>query len=310
MIDQNYIGCDVSKETLDFYDAKRGKHSRIANEAGAIGVYASGLEAGDFVVMEATGVYDRALRHGLAAAGVSFARCNPQHTYHHGKSGAARAKTDKHDAKMLAGYGAERRPKADPRPDEKIERLQALARRRDQLVEIRARQKMQLCDAFDEDVKADIQALIAALDDHIKRLQATIDAAVRASESTRRTWRLLVSAPGVATVTATALIAHLPELGQRSPKTIAALAGLAPFDAESGKSRRKARLGQGRTRVRRAMYMAALGAIRACQRFKDVYAQISARSGSRKLAIIAVARRLLVALNAMIRDQKEFEGTQ
>ena len=307
MLDYNYIGCDVSKATLDFFDPAQGKHCRIDNTPEAIAAHIAAFRHGrDFVVLEATGVYDRALRHGLSAADVCFARCNPQHTHHHARGGVKRAKTDKLDATMLADYGASRKPPASRKADEKIERLQALARRRDQLVEIRAKQKMLLVDAFDADVAGDIAAMIEDIDLRLKRLQSIIDAAIRDSESASRIWRSLVSAPGVSTVTALVLIAHMPELGDRSPKTIAALAGLAPFDNESGKTRRQAKIAHGRTRVRRAMYMAALGAIRGCQRFRDAYAAIAARSGSKKLAIIAVARKLLTVLNAMIRDQKKF----
>lgn len=307
MIDYNYIGCDVSKATLDFFDPAHGRHCRIANQPAAIAAHIATLRRGcDFVVMEATGVYDRVLRHALAEAGLSFARCNPQHTHHHARSGIRRAKTDRLDAAMLAEYGLSRRPAAAAKPDKKTERLQSLARRRDQLVEIRAKQKILLHDAFDADVANDVETLVEVLDERIARLQAIIDAAIQEDEATRQLWRLLTSAPGVSTVTALTLIAHMPELGDRSPKTIAALAGLAPFDSQSGKSKRKAATAPGRTRVRRAMYMAALGAIRANLRFKVAYAAIAARSGSKKLAVIAIARKLLVALNAIIRDQKSF----
>lgn len=307
MIDHNYIGCDVSKATLDFFNPAEGKHCRIANTSDAIAAHAAGFQPGrDFVVLEATGVYDRILRHALSAADIPFARCNPQQTHHHARSGVKRAKTDRLDAAMLADYGASRKPPEAPRPNEKMEHLQALARRRDQLIEIRAKQKTLLGDAFDADVANDIRTMIEDLNLRVKSLQKIIDAAICDSDSAKRAWRLLTSAPGVSTVTALVLIAYMPELGDRSPKTIAALAGLAPFDSESGKTRHKARIVSGRTRVRRAMYMAALGAIRACRRFSQAYAAIAARSGSKKLAIIAIARKLLVALNAMIRDQKEF----
>ncbi|MER9451910.1 transposase [Mesorhizobium sp. M0138] len=116
---------------------------------------------------------------------------------------------------------------------------------------------------------------------------------------------LMISVPGVSKITSFSL-AHLPELGQRSPKSIAALAGLAPFDNKSGKLNRRSQIQGGRSRVRRALYMAALGAIRACERFRTFYTAIAARSGSKKLAIIAVARKLLVVLNAIIRDKKAF----
>ena len=110
----------------------------------------------------------------------------------------------------------------------------------------------------------------------------------------------------VISVTALTLIAHMPELGHRSPKSIAALAGLAPIDNESGKQKRRSSIAPGRSRVRRALYMAALASIKACSRFKADYDAIAARSGAKKIAIIAVARKILVSLNAMIRDRKRF----
>lgn len=307
MIEQNWIGCDISKQTLDFFDAGRGLHWRIANAAQAIAEMAERLRPGvDFIVMEATGSYDRLLRHALAEAGIAFSRHNPQHTYHFSRSAARRAKTDRLDAVMLADYGRLHRPAPEPAPDEKRERLQALARRRDQLVEIRARQRRHRAEAFDGDVAADIEALITLLDQRIRALEAIIRKAIGEAGNVADDYAILVSAPGVANVTAITLIAHMPELGRRSPKSIAALAGLAPIDNESGKQKRRSSIAVGRPRVRCALYMAALASLKACSRFKAAYDAIAQRSGSRKIAIIAIARKLIVALNAMIRDQKRF----
>lgn len=307
MIMQNYIGCDVSKATLDFFDEASGRFRRIANEAEAIAAYAAALDAGrDFVVLEATGIYDRELRHALAKAGVAFARLNPAHSHHDAKARGTRAKTDRLDARLLSGYGRRHQPAADPAPCEKVERLQSLARRRDQLVELKARQKVHLSEAFDVDVATDIAELIAHLDTRIKKVEALIQAAIRDAGKAAADYNLMVTAPGVAVVTALTLIAHMPEIGHRSPKAIAALAGLAPIDHESGKRKRKSQIRGGRSRVRRALYMAALGAIKASQRFRSAYTAIATRSGSKKLALIAVARKLLVALNAMIRDRKTY----
>jgi transposase len=307
MIAYHYVGCDVSKDALDFYDGSGRRHRRIANEEAAIKAYVAGLDrARSFVVMEATGVHDRLLRHVLAEAGVAFSRHNPKHTHHYAQSRPGLAKTDRLDAVMLAEYGRRHQPAAAPAPCVKSERLQSLARRRDQLVEIRAAQKTILSQAFDADVAADITTLIATLDKHIDAIEALIKAAIRERQETAGDYQLLTSAPGVATVTALTLIAHLPELGQRSPKSIAALVGIAPINNDSGRQNRRRPIRGGRSRVRRALYMAALGAIRACHRFRSAYEAIAARSGSKKLAIVAVARKLLVSLNAMIRDQKSF----
>jgi transposase len=304
---QNYVGCDISKMWLDFFDETSGHCQRIDNQADALAAYVSGLQPDrDFVVMEATGVHDRLLRHALAKAGVGFSRHNPAHTHHYAKSTRRRAKTDRLDARMLSGYGRHYNPEAEPAPREEGEHLQSLARHRDHLVEIRARLKKLRSEAFDAVVIDDLEDMIAASDTRIRTIEARIAEAIRQSEDTARDNTLMVSVPGVSKVTAFSLLAHLPELGLRSPKSIAALAGLAPFDNKSGKLNRRSQIQGGRSRVRRALYMAALGAIRANERFRTFYSAIAARSGSKKLAIIAVARKLLVVLNAIIRDKKAF----
>jgi len=307
MLDQNYIGCDVSKATLDFFDGERGKHCRIANDETVVATFAAQLRPGvDFVVMEATGSYDRLLRLALGRTGVSFSRHNPQHTHHFSRSTGRRAKTDRLDAVMLAEYGRLHRPSAEAMPDADTERLQALARRRDQLVDIRARQKKLLAEAFDPDVRDDIAALVAILDTRIASLETTIRSQIASTQQAAQNYAILTSAPGVSTITALTLLAHMPELGHRSPKAIAALAGLAPIASESGTKTRRSVIAGGRSRVRRALYMAALACIKARSKFKPAYEEIAARSGSKKLAIIAVARKMIVSLNAMIRDQKQF----
>jgi len=307
MIMQNYVGCDISKQWLDFFDETSSRCQRIDNQAEAIAAYVAGLHPDrDFVVMEATGVHDRLLRHALAKAGVAFSRHNPAHTHHYAKSTARRAKTDPLDARMLSGYGRRYHPEAEPAPREEGEHLQSLARHRDRLVEARARFKKHLGEAFDEDVITDIKDLIGDFDTRIDALERRITRAIREAEDTALDYALMISVPGVSTITALSLLAHMPELGQRSPKSIAALAGLAPFDNESGKLKHRSKISGGRSRVRRALYMAALGAIRANDRLRTFYTALAARSGSKKLAIIAVARKLLVTLNAILRDKTAF----
>ncbi|TGT46618.1 IS110 family transposase, partial [Mesorhizobium sp. M8A.F.Ca.ET.167.01.1.1] len=256
--------------------------------------------------MEATGVHDRLLRHALAKAGVAFSRHNPAHTHHYAKSTRRRAKTDPLDARMLSDYGRRYQPEAEPAPCEQNERLQSLAGHRDQLVDMRARLKKHLAEAFEAIVIASLEDMIADFDRRIHALESQIAEVIRQAQHTARDYSLMVSVPGVSKVSALSLLAHLPVLGQRSPKSIAALAGLAPFDNKSGKLSRRSQIQGGRSRVRRALYMAALTAIRTCDRFKAFYTDLAARSGSKKLAIIAVARKLLVVLNAIIRDKTAF----
>ncbi|MDX8496677.1 transposase, partial [Mesorhizobium sp. VK22B] len=119
MIVQNYVGCDISKQWVDFFDETSGRFRQIDNQADAIAAYVAGPCPGrDFVVMEATGVHDRLLRHALAKAGIAFSRHNPAHTHHYAKSTRRRAKTDRLDARMLSDYGRRYQPEAEPAPCE------------------------------------------------------------------------------------------------------------------------------------------------------------------------------------------------
>jgi transposase len=310
MISYNYIGCDVSKQALDHFDPRSGRFSRIGNDAASVGKFVAGLEAGrDFVVMEATGVHDRLLRHALAAAGIAYARRNPMQTRRFAQASGRLAKTDRIDARGLSQYGERLQPAPDEPPCAARERLAALSRRRDQLVEARADERKHLAEAFEADIIADIEGTIADLSRRITHIEKTIAEAVKGADATTAAaYDILVSAPGVSTVTAIVLMAHLPELGHRSPKTIAALAGLAPFNDDSGGRKGHRSIAGGRARVRRALYMASLSAIGKCPRLESFFERIAERSGSRKLAIIAVGRKLLTMLNAMLRDQTPFHA--
>ena len=302
-IHHDYIGCDISKESLDVHD---GSCRRLANEGEAIEAFVAGLDPTDFVVFEATGPYDRLLRHALARHGIAFARLNPMRARRFAEACGRLAKTDRLDARMLRELGARLQPPPETTPGIERERLAAFARRRDQLVEMRARQRRHLQEAFDAAIIADIGSLIEHLDGRIAAIEAEIERLIRRDHELGAEVDRLVSAPGVGRITALTLIAHMPELGRLSPKTAASLAGLAPFNNDSGKKQGRRAIRGGRPRIRRALYMAALGAMRASSRFKLFYRAVAARSGSRKAAIIAVARKLITVLNAMMRDKTAF----
>ena len=209
------------------------------------------------------------------------------------------AKTDAVDARMLAAMARAIALPADEPVDPQREELNALARQR-------AQEKTRLPQAGAQAVTTAIEAHIAWLDQQIRALGAAIDTLIANAADLHATKRLLETAPGVGPVTAAILIAQMPELGRRSSKAIAALAGLAPLNNDSGDKRGRRSIKGGRRRVRRARYMAALSAIRAVPRFAQAYAAIAQRAASKKVALIAVARKLLVALNAMLAKQQPF----
>lgn len=304
-IHQAYVGCDVSKHHLDFYDASTRKGWRIDNTDTAVAKAVPSLAEGRrFVILEATGFYDRCLRHGLAEAGIAFARINPTMARRFAQACGQRAKTDALDARLLADLGHKLQPEADPPIDADRERLAALVRRRDQLVAMRAAEKGRLKDLADDAVADCIAETVGFLSKQIDILERRIDTMIADGNSLADDNRILSSAPGVGPVTATTLLALMPELGKTSPKRIAALAGLAPYNHDSGMLKGQRCIAGGRRRVRKALYMAAIAAIRSCKRLNDFYSRIADRAPAKKIAIIAVARKLLTCLNAMIRDRK------
>lgn len=306
-IAHRFIGIDISKAHLDIYDDGTGKSERIANSAAAIAaMLARWPRAGTRVIFEATGSYDRSLRSALEVADFVYVRVNPARARDFARATSALAKTDAIDARLLATMGRALALAPSQPADPLRERLARLQRRRDQLVATRADEKKRSGLAEDDEVRASITAHIAWIDAEVRRLQVVIDQLVAGSAELAALRKQLQTAPGVGPVTALTLIALMPELGQRSGKTIAALAGLAPFNNDSGALRGQRHIKGGRGRVRRALYMAALAAIRKVPRLAAHYRNVVTRSGHAKVGIIAVARKLLVILNAMAKTGQPF----
>jgi len=299
------IGIDISKAWLDIYDATTGQPRRLANAQGQIKAFLAALPEGSCLVFEATGPHDTVLRRCLNGTGLKFARLNPARVRDFARYKGKLAKTDAIDARVLAMMAEGAEFSLEQAFDDEREALVALHRRRDQLVGQRAIERTRVATAPDQRERESLKRHMAFLDGEIRAIEADI-AALLQQPSFKAKVAILRSLKGVGPVTATTLIALLPELGSLSAKAIAALAGLAPLNCDSGKFRGQRHIRGGRARVRRAVYMAALNAIRAIPRFKAQYTSIAARSGVRKVGVVAVARKLLVTLNAMLRDGKPF----
>lgn len=302
---QTCVGIDISKHWLDVVDETEGGVRRIDNANDAIAPFAALWRRENmFVVFEATGVYDRPLAEALAAAGVAFARVNPARVRDFARATGRIAKTDAIDAEMLRRYAQALKPAAQGQASETRKHLEILGKRRDQLIAMRVAEKNRRENKTPFMVEQ-IARHVAFLDIEIEALDAQIAAHIEADEDLKRSARLLRTAPGVGPVAVVQLLALMPELGAVNPKQIAALAGLAPMNVDSGQFRGRRVIKGGRKRVRDALYMAALNAVRSGP-FKAFYQRLRAAGKPAKLALIAVARKLLGVLNAMIRDQKPF----
>ncbi|MFN4101250.1 MAG: IS110 family transposase, partial [Pararhodobacter sp.] len=259
-----------------------------------------------FVVFEATGVYDQTLQRALEAAGIAHARVNPARVRDFARATGRLAKTDAIDAEVLAAFARSLAPPPAETVCEARKALSLLAKRRDQLVAIRAQEKTRRSEAPSPELAHHISRHIAFLDAEIAALEADIRAQIEADPDLSREADLMQSVPGVGPVASLQLIARMPELGHTGPGQLAALAGLAPMNADSGAFRGKRTIKGGRKRVRDALYMAALNAVRKEGPLKTFYQRLRDKGKPAKLALIAVARKLLMILNAIIRDQKPY----
>ena len=307
IITPGFVGIDVSKATLDIFDSTTGQGRRIDNTEQAISALIACWQGQDrFVLFEATGRYDTALRRALSRHDIPFARVNPAQARDFARAAGFLAKTDAVDARMLAAMAQALRPTPTAPSAPERERLTQLVRRRDQVVAMRAQEKTRLKEAQGGEEHDDIKRHITWLTNEVQSLDNRIAKLIADHESLKDDVRRLRSAPGIGPVAATVLVALMPELGHRSPKTIAALSGLAPINNDSGRFRGKRRIAGGRRRVREALYMAAVAAMRSSKRFKALYNAMLDNGKPPKVALIAIARKLIVILNAMQREQKSY----
>jgi transposase len=299
------VGIDVSKAWLDVYE--EGAPLRCANTSEAIAPLAARWAGSDaFVVFEATGVYAERLRLALQAAGVRFACVNPGRARDFARAAGFLAKTDRVDARMLAAMGRALQPRPAELADPARERLAALTRRRDQLVAVRKQERTRLKGAVDPDIAQGLARHLAWLDAEVKVLERAMAQAANAP-SLAAALKLLRTIPGIGPIAAAVLLGLMPELGRRPAKSLAALAGLAPLNRDSGLHRGRRTISGGRKRVRDALYMAAVSVSSSRSRLGERYRALKTAGKPSKLALIATARKLLVTANAVLRDNTAWQ---
>ena len=307
IINRSVVGIDISKHHLDVFDTLNEAAIRIDNTKPAIKAMLSRLHTNStFVVFEATGSYDKALTLALEDGGIAFTRVNPAQARDFARACGKLAKTDRIDAHMLADMGSRLALTPTQAICPKRRKLTGLAGRRDQLVAMRTKEKTRIKEVDDDQFKQDLQDHIDWLTARIESFERQIETLIEDDRDLTKQTALMRSVPGVGPVTATTLLALMPELGTRSRRTIAALAGLAPINADSGQYRGTRRIRGGRRRVRKALYMAAVSAVRTKSRFKTTYRAMIEAGKPAKIALIAIARKILVTLNAMLREQRSF----
>ena len=299
-----FAGIDVAKARLDVHLLPAGTAFAVANDPDGLAELVARLTplgcAG--LVLEATGGLEVPALAALAAAGLPVSAVNPRQARDFARACGRLAKTDAVDAHTLALFAERLRPAVRPLPDDQTQALQALLARRRQLLEMRVAEQNRLGTARGAAVRKDITAHIAWLTRRGDAIDADLGAAIQASPVWRAKDDLLRGVPGVGPVVARTLLADLPELGTLTGKQIAALVGLAPVARDSGTRRGQRSIAGGRASVRSVLYLAALSAARFNPALRAVRDRLRAAGKAAKVVLVAVARKLLVLLNAMLRD--------
>ena len=299
------VGIDVSKDRLDVFVRPDGVAFSVTNdEAGRDELVGRlGMFRVKVVALEASGGYERAVVADLVAADLPVRLLNPGHVRKFAKAGGRRAKNDRIDAAVIAHY-AEVFDGPACQPDAQRELLAELVGTRSMLVEQKVALGNRRRTMSDDAVRAGLADAIAGLERLIGEIEQRLADVVAADPSLDRMTEIMTSVTGVGPVVSWTLLAHVPELGALGRKPLASLAGLAPFDRDSGAYRGQRRIEGGRKPPRDALYMAAQTACRYNPDLAAFYDRLRAKGKKAKVAIVAVMRKLLVMLNALIRDNR------
>jgi transposase len=305
------VGVDVSKDHLDWVLGTVAEVRQVPNTPAGVGRLVRKLRTLelDRVILEATGGYERMLFHALLDADIPVVRVNPKRVRDFGKGMGILAKNDAIDARLLALFGAKAEPSERPVPSPRARKLGELAARRRQLIALITMEKNRL-EHTPKWLSKESRALIRILETRVEKLDAIFNDLVAQDANQQAHFERLQTVPGVGPKTARTLLADLPELGTLDRRAIASLVGLAPFAKDSGRKSGLRSISGGRAAPRTALYLAALVATRFNPTLKVVYERLRQAGKPAKGALVAVARKLLTILNAMVRDRAEWRSPE
>jgi transposase len=303
---QVFVGLDVSKRRLDVAVRPQGRHFVTPNDERGIKQLVKRLAAlkPHLIVLEASGGYEFLVIAALAEAQLPVALINPQAVRKFAGATGRLAKTDKIDAQVLAHFAEALRPEPRPLPDQDHQVLKAALKRRQQVVKMMGQEENRLEKTFIAAVRRDIQEHLTWLRRRLEELNRDIDDLIRQSPLWRERDRLFQSVPGIGPVVSRVVIAQLPEVGTLPGKKAVALAGLAPYNRDSGHFRGKRMIRGGRSYLRRMLYMAAVVASRYNPVIRAFYQRLVAAGKPKKLALTACMRKLVLILNAMVKHHQ------
>ena len=307
---EHFVGIDVAKDRLDIHVRPGGESFAVARDGEALAVLVERLQtlAPALIAIEATGGYETVVASALAAAQLPLAVVNPRQIRDFARATGKLAKTDRLDAAAIAHFAEAIRPPPRPIADAQAQALGELVARRRQVIEMMVAERNRRRMASQRRVIRAIERHLALLQAELSELEGDIDDAIRNSPAWQADADLLQSVPGVGPATLRTLIAELPELGHLTRRKIAALVGVAPINRDSGMLRGRRSIAGGRPAVRTALYMAALVASRKNPIIAAHYQKLRAAGKTGKQALTACMRKLIVTLNAILRDRKPWQS--
>ena len=299
-----FVGIDIAKHHLDVHVLPHNDSFRVANDPAGRNELRTRLHDSPIhlIVIESTGGYEADLVSELHDDNQPIAVVNPRHVRDFARATGRLAKTDMIDSEILAQFAKLLQPRRQAVPDPIIRRIKALVTRRRQLMTLKQAEANHLEHGTDPTVRRSIERMHKLIDGELKSIERTLQQLLQSSPIWRRRAEVRCSAKGIGPTTAAMLLANLPELGTLNRRQAAALVGVAPINRDSGTLRGKRMTGGGRQAVRTAFYMPTLVAIRFNPRIRTFYEHLLDQGKAKMTAIVACMRKLIITLNAMLRD--------
>jgi transposase len=309
-MEQIFVGIDVAKDRLDIHVRPSGESFTVARDGEGLAALVDRLKqiVPALVVLEATGGFEITVAAAVGSAGLPLAVVNPRQIRDFARATGKLAKTDSLDAAAIAHFAQAVHPEPRPLPDAQAQELGELVARRRQVIEMITAESNRGRQLQSKRLKKRIERHLDALQKELTEIENDLDESIRGTPIWRESENLLKSVPGVGNATARTLLADLPELGTLGRKQIAALVGVAPFNRDSGTWRGQRTVWGGRAGVRAALYMAALVASRRNPVIAAFYRHLRSAGKPAKVALTACMRKLLIILNAILRDKRPWQN--
>jgi transposase len=304
---QRHVGIDVGKTTLDIFIYEKDDYFQVNNNPSGITQLIKKLKRYKLtrVLVEATGGYERAVAEACAEQGLPIIIITPIRIRQFARAQGIIAKTDKIDARLIAHFGVVMQPEVRQLPTKNVRKVRDLNARKRQLMESRT-QELNRQHKAQPYMQSTHRRMLKMLDKEIEWINQQLEKEVAKIEEWKLTKDILLSAPGIGCGVAYTLLGELPELGQLSHRKIAALCGLAPFNHESGSMMKKRRIRGGRAPIRTILYMAMMSAIQHNPIMKTFFNRLVAKGKHKKVALTACMRKMITILNAMVRNNQEW----